>query len=120
MKVFFNDNCVENLNAFIDSGSDLTIIGTKVAKKLKIKMPIIERQWTASNGDERQSPIIEINIQAEDDEKEIFLDEVLIDDGPLDEENNQEVALCHIFSVDGALKFMKLLNKLNFKVRKKT
>ena len=93
VKIFFNENSVENLNAFIDSGSDLTIIGTKVAKKLKIKMPIIERQWTASDGDERRSPIIEINIQAEDDKKDIFLDEVLIDDGPLDQENNEEVII---------------------------
>lgn len=73
VKVFFNDNCVENLNAFIDSGSDLTII--------------------------------EINIQAEDDKKEIFLDETLIDDGPLDEENNEEV----IIELDYLQKAKKIL-----------
>ena len=105
VKVFFNDNCVENLNAFIDSGSDLTIIETKVAKKLKIKMPFIERQWTASDGDERQSPIVEINIQAEDDKKGIFLDEVLIDDGPLDKENNEDV----IIGLDYLQKAKKIL-----------
>jgi len=43
VKIFFNDNSVENLNAFMDSGSDLTIISTKVARKLRIKIPIIER-----------------------------------------------------------------------------
>ncbi len=105
VKIFFNNNCVEDLNAFIDSGSDLTIMSTKIAKKLKIKMPIIERQWTASDGDERHSPIVEINIQAEDDKKETFLDEVLIDDGPLDKENNEEV----IIGLDYLQKTKKIL-----------
>ena len=73
VKVFFNNNCVENLNAFIDSGSDLTIIGTKVAKKLKIKTPIIERQWTASDGDERQSPILRLIFRQKMIKKKFFL-----------------------------------------------
>ena len=93
VRICFNNKCIEKLNAFIDSGSDLTIISTEVATKLKIKMPNIERKWTASDGDERQSPITEIKIQAEEDKKLIFLDEVLIDDAPLDKENHEDIIL---------------------------
>ncbi len=35
---------LENVLAVIDTGADLTIIGTKMAKKLKIKSSNIERK----------------------------------------------------------------------------
>ena len=93
VKIFFEKKSIEGLNAFIDTGSDLSIISTKIAKKLDIKIPNIERKWTASDGDERQSPIIELKIQAEGNKDPIFLDEVLIDDASLDPENNEDVII---------------------------
>jgi predicted aspartyl protease len=93
VKIFFENRSIEDLNAFIDTGSDLTIISTEIARRLRIKIQNIERKWTASDGDERQSPITEIKIQEKDKKEAIFLDEVLIDDAPLDPENNEDVII---------------------------
>ena len=82
-----------NILAFIDTGADLTIISTKMAKKLKIESSNIERKWTASDGDERQSPIIELDIKSNDDDEYIHLDEVLIEDTPIDKDSGEEVIL---------------------------
>jgi len=84
---------MENVLAFIDTGADLTIISTKVAKKLKIKSSNIERKWTASDGDEKQSPITELDLKSDDDEESVHLDEVLIDDMPIDKDSGEEVIL---------------------------
>ena len=84
---------LKNVLAFIDTGADLTIISTKVAKKLKIKSSNIERKWTASDGDEKQSPITELDLMSDDDEGIIHLDEVLIEDLPIDKDSGEEVIL---------------------------
>jgi hypothetical protein len=84
---------LENVLAFIDTGADLTIISTKIAKKLKIKSSNIERKWTASDGDEKQSPITELELRSNDDEASVHLDEVLIEDSPIDKDSGEEVIL---------------------------
>ena len=84
---------LENVIAFIDTGADLTIISSKIAKKLRIKSHNIERKWTASDGDEKHSPITELEVASEDDEAPVRLDEVLIEDSPLDKDSGEEVIL---------------------------
>lgn len=75
---------INNVLAFIDSGADLTIISTSLARRLGIEDPIYERSWVASDGDVRYSPIVEVRIEAEDDPEPIELDEVIMDDLPMD------------------------------------
>jgi predicted aspartyl protease len=87
------NNNLENVLAFIDTGADLTIISTKVAKKLKIKISNTERRWTASDGDEKQSPITELELGSDGDEASVHLDEVLIEDSPIDKDSGEEVIL---------------------------
>jgi predicted aspartyl protease len=87
------NNNLKNVLAFIDTGADLTIISTKVAKKLKIKTSNTERRWTASDGDEKQSPITELELRSDDDETSVHLDEVLIEDSPIDKDSGEEVIL---------------------------
>ena len=84
---------INNVLAFIDSGADLTIISTSLAKRLGIEDPIYERSWVASDGDVRYSPIVEVRIEAEDDPEPIELDEVIMDDLPMDEETGEQVIL---------------------------
>lgn len=93
VRVRSKDRALSDIIAFIDSGSDLTIISTKVAKRLRIKSQNIERKWTASDGDERFIPITEIEIKAEDDDEGVVLDDVLIENSPLDRESGEEVIL---------------------------
>ena len=93
IQVRSKDRALSGIMAFIDCGSDLTIISTKVAKRLKIKPQNIERKWTASDGDERYSPITEIEVRAEDDDGGVVLDDILIEDSPLDKESGEEVVL---------------------------
>ena len=93
VKVCFKNRSVDNVNAFIDTGSDLTIISTKIAKKLGIKKTNIELKWRASDGDERLSPLTEIKLKAQEDKRLVFLDGVLIDDAPLDKDTQEEVLI---------------------------
>jgi predicted aspartyl protease len=97
--------CIDNLKAFIDTGSDLTIISTKLAKKLGITSLNIERKWTASDGDERHSPLTEIELKTHDEKSMVFLDEVLIDDSPLDKESKEDI----IIGLDYLQKTKKIL-----------
>ncbi len=84
---------MDNILAFIDTGADLSIIGTSIVKNLEIEEIIYERAWIASDGDRRLSPIVEVGIRAEDDDDFIELDEVIMDDAPLDDESDEEVIL---------------------------
>jgi hypothetical protein len=93
VKVSFKNKSVNNIKAFIDTGSDLTIISTKIAKKLGIKKTNIELKWRASDGDERLSPLTEIKLKAQEDKRMVFLDGVLIDDAPLDKDSQEEVII---------------------------
>jgi len=93
VKVSFKNRSVNNIKAFIDTGSDLTIISTKIAKKLGIKKTNIELKWRASDGDERLSPLTEIKLKAQEDKRLVFLDGVLIDDAPLDKDTQEEVLI---------------------------
>ena len=93
VSISYKNREITNVLAFIDTGADLSIIGRSLAKRLKIKNPIYERAWMASDGDKRYSPIVEVAIRAEDDKRYIELDEVIIDDAPLDEETEEEVIL---------------------------
>jgi hypothetical protein len=93
VKVSFKNRSVDNVKAFIDTGSDLTIISTKIAKKLGIKKTNIELKWRASDGDERLSPLTEVKLKAQEDRRLVFLDGVLIDDAPLDKDTQEEVII---------------------------
>jgi hypothetical protein len=93
VKVSFKNKSVNNIKAFIDTGSDLTIISNKIAKKLGIKKTNIELKWRASDGDERLSPLTEIKLKAQEDKRLVFLDGVLIDDAPLDNDSQEEVII---------------------------
>ena len=93
VKLCFNKKSVDNVEAFIDTGSDITIISPKIAKKLGIKKTNIELKWRASDGDERLSPLTEIKIKAQEDKRLVFLDGVLIDDAPLDKDSQEEVII---------------------------
>lgn len=84
---------LKDLVGLIDTGSDLTIISTNAAKRLRLKSTAVEMEWSASDGDKRSSPIVELTIKTEDDEKSIKLDVVLIDDAPMDEETGEQVIL---------------------------
>ena len=83
----------KGLIGLIDTGADLTIISTNAAKRLRLKSLAAEMEWSASDGDKRSSPIVELTIKAEDDDKSIKLDVVLIDDLPMDEETGEQVIL---------------------------
>jgi len=91
--ISFRGKSISDIIAFIDTGSDLSIISRNIAKDLRIKLLNIERIWTASDGKQMQSPITEIDIRAEDDAKSISLDEVLIDDHPIDKESGEQAIL---------------------------
>ena len=93
VSVCYKNKTVDNILAFIDTGADLSIIGTSIVKDLEIEEIIYERTWIASDGDRRLSPIVEVGIRAEDDDEFIELDEVIMDDAPLDDENDEEVIL---------------------------
>ena len=81
------------LIGLIDTGSDLTVIGSNVAKKLKLRPTLVEMEWSASDGDKRYSPIVELQVKAQDDKAAVQLDIVLVDDAPLDNESGEEVIL---------------------------
>ena len=93
VSISYKKRTVSSILAFIDTGADLSIIGRSLAKRLGIKKPLYERAWTASDGDKRYSPIVEVSIKAQDDRNYIDLDEVIIDDAPLDEDSKEEVIL---------------------------
>ena len=93
VRVRSTDKSLAGLIAFIDSGSDLSIISHKIAKKLGIRLQNIEMKWTASDGDVRHSPITKIELQAEDDKDWFQLNEVLVDDTPIDKESGEQVIL---------------------------
>jgi len=84
---------IRNITAFIDSGADLSIIGSSIAKRMQITDFLYERSWIASDGDRRYSPIVEIGVKAKDDRNIIHLDEVIVDDAPLDDETDEEIIL---------------------------
>jgi len=81
------------LTGLIDTGSDLTVIGSKVAKKLRLRPTMVEMEWSASDGDKRYSPIVELDVKAQDDKEQVRLEVVLVDDAPLDEESGEQVIL---------------------------
>lgn len=84
---------VSDVLAFIDSGADLSIMGTNLMEKLGIENIIYERSWIASDGDKLYSPIVEVGIKAYDDRSPVELDEVIVDDLPIDEESGEEIIL---------------------------
>ena len=93
VKVSSDDRCSEWVRAFIDTGADLTVISTEISEKLGIVLENIEREWAASDGDELYSPIAQVEIIEDGGSERVLLDEVLVDDRPLDKENNEDVLL---------------------------
>lgn len=82
---------MENILAFVDTGSDLTIIHSDLAKELKLGQTNIERRWIASNGEQMQSPIVEIEIGLMNTNQKTTLDEVLVEDLPMDPDSGEKV-----------------------------
>lgn len=106
VKICSNDKCTEWVKAFIDSGADLTVISTNISKRLGIVLEDIEREWAASDGDKIYSPITKVEIVEDGENKGTLLDEVLVDDRPLDKENHEEV----ILGLDYLQKVKKILH----------
>ena len=69
------------------------MIGTRISEKLGIVLEMTEREWAASDGDELYSPITQVEIIEDGGHARISLDEVLVDDRPLDTESNEDVLL---------------------------
>ena len=93
VKVCSDDRCSEWVIAFIDTGADLTVISTSISEKLGIVLEKTEREWAASDGDELYSPITQVEIIEDGGGERVSLDEVLVDDRPLDKESNEDVLL---------------------------
>ena len=77
----------------MDTGADLTVISTSISEKLGIVLEKTEREWAASEGDELYSPITQVEIIEDGGGERVSLDEVLVDDRPLDKESNEYVLL---------------------------
>ena len=71
----------------------MTVIGTRISEKLGIVLEMTEREWAASDGDELYSPIAQVEIIEDGGSERVSLDEVLVDDRPLDRESNEDVIL---------------------------
>lgn len=97
---------LKDVKAFIDTGADVTILSTKVAKKLGIKDPGIRINWTASDGNEKRSPVVQVKMKTDEEKEFISLDYVILDDAPMDVENKEEV----IMGLDFLQKAKKVLD----------
>jgi len=93
VSIVFRGKQVDGVKAFIDTGADFTVISTRIAKKLGIKDLGISLTWRASDGDDRKSPLVEIHMKMEGDNEFFLLEDVLVDDSPLDPENKEQVIL---------------------------
>ncbi|MEA2015014.1 MAG: hypothetical protein U9N38_06905, partial [Thermodesulfobacteriota bacterium] len=56
------------------------------------------REWAASDGDESYSPIAQVEIIEDGGRRRFSLDEVLVDDRPLDKESNEDVSWSGLFA----------------------
>ena len=74
------------------------MIGTRISEKLGIVLEMTEREWAASDGDELYSPITQVEIIEDGGRGRISLDEVLVDDRPLDKESNEDVSWSGLFA----------------------
>ncbi len=89
----YEDQVIENVKAFVDTGSDLTIITLELARELGVQDTGIERAWTASDGNCVYSPIAEIDLGLMEDCAFLKLDEVLIEDAPMDPDSGERVII---------------------------
>jgi predicted aspartyl protease len=84
---------LKDVKAFIDTGADVTILSTNVAKKLGIKDPGIRINWTASDGNSKRSPVVQVKMKTDEERDFISLEYVILDDAPMDVENKEEVIM---------------------------
>lgn len=86
VKLCRNERCIKNLKALIDTGSDLTIISSNLAKQLGYTPNSKMREWMASDKDSQISPIFE-NVNLELGKPYMVkekIEYVVVDDRPID------------------------------------
>lgn len=89
------ERCVKNVKALIDTGSDLTIINSNLAKQLGYTPNSKMREWMASDKDPQLSPMLEdisLEIGRPYTAKE-KVEYVVVDDKPLDITEGEEMII---------------------------